>query len=225
MVGLIDDAICSLTSAGWATFLLPGPDAKVMEEVALDIGNRLGHPVGNRRRGQLVDYLVPKSRQAAKPGSLSACYGLNIFPWHTDGAHWGTPPRFIVMGCLEADSQAADTLICDGRFFAPLNSEAARSSVFRITNGGRCFYAAARAGLDRYYRYDPGCMTPMDAGAQQIMSSVNRMIPEGQQMITWRPGAFLLLDNWRFLHRRTASVEGSVRKLLRVTVMEKMNNG
>ncbi|WP_447902987.1 TauD/TfdA family dioxygenase [Pseudomonas serbica] len=224
MFELIEDALSKLSSSGWASFHLPLAGIEVMEQVALDIGYSLGKPCATRRRGSLIDRLAPTNRHAANPRSLSARYGLNQFPWHTDGAHWSMPPRYLVMGCLEADQQTAETIICEGRYFASLNSAVARSSVFRITNGRSSFYAAARAASDRYYRYDPGCMTPMDVGARELMFAMDQEKLENEYKIQWCTGRFLLLDNWRVLHRRAAIVESAERKLLRVTVMERMNN-
>ncbi|WP_428835402.1 TauD/TfdA family dioxygenase [Pseudomonas veronii] len=195
-----------------------------MEQAALTIASSLGQPCATRRRGPLIDHLAPSSRQAANPRSLSACYGLSQFPWHTDGAHWSTPPRYLIIGCLKADQRTAETLICEGSSFAPLNSAAARSSVFRITNGRNSFYAAARDTSDRYYRYDPGCMAPMDDRGRAMMSAIDQEKPVREHRIEWSAGRFLLLDNWRFLHRRAAVTESAERKLLRVTVMESIRD-
>lgn len=225
MPHLIKNALSALSSNGWAIFQLPDDGAAVIQQAALDIACLLGQPKATRRRGPLVDVLIPTDRQSANQRSLSVRYGLSPFPWHTDGAHWSTPPRYIVMGCLETAPCTAQTLFCEGSTFDPLNVDGARSSVFRITNGGNSFYAAARGSSDRYYRFDPGCMTPVDAGAQEIVRAIDLFEPSDEQAITWQAGKFLLLDNWRFLHRRGSAQGSTERKLLRVTVMVKGNHG
>ena len=68
-------------------------------------------------------------------------------------------------------------------------------------------------------------MTPVDAGAQEIVRAIDLFEPAEEQAITWQVGKFLLLDNWRFLHRRGAAQGSTERKLLRVTVMERGNHG
>jgi len=221
---LIEDAKQDLCSSGWASLHLPLGGIERMEQAAMAIAYTLGQPRATRRRGPLIDHLAPTNRCAANPRSLSARYGLSQFPWHTDGAHWSTPPRYLIIGCLEADQQAAETLICEGRNFAPLNSTVARSSVFRVTNSCNSFYATARGTSDCFYRYDPGCMTPMDVGAREIMRAIDHEEPEDEHTIEWCAGMFLLLDNWRFLHRRAATIESAERKLLRVSVMENIND-
>ncbi|MFV0455023.1 MAG: hypothetical protein ACK5NQ_08515 [Pseudomonas sp.] len=176
MIKQIEDAKSQLKSNGWASFHMRDSGLESMERAALEIAYSFGEPCALRRRGPLIDHLVPTERQAANPRSLSACYGLSEFPWHTDGAHWSTPPRYLVIGCLQADKQAANTLICEGRFLDPLNSAAARSAVFRVINGGNSFYASARGPSGRYYRYDPGCMSPMDDGARAMMSAIDQAV-------------------------------------------------
>lgn len=220
MIEQIEDARLQLRSNGWANFHMHHSGLESMERTALEIAYSLGDPRASRRRGPLIDHLVPTEQQAANPQSLSARYGLSEFPWHTDGAHWSTPPRYLVMACFEADQQAADTLICEGRLFDPLNSVAARSAVFRIINGGNSFYASARPPSDCYYRYDPGCMTPTNDRAREVVSAIDQEKPVHEHKIEWGAGKFLLLDNWRYLHRRTAATGSAKRKLLRVTVME-----
>lgn len=68
-------------------------------------------------------------------------------------------------------------------------------------------------------------MTPVDAGAQEIVRAIDLFEPADEQAITWQAGKFLLLDNWRFLHRRGAAQGSTERKLLRVSVMEWGNHG
>ncbi|WP_349975400.1 TauD/TfdA family dioxygenase [Pseudomonas sp. WHRI 8519] len=225
MPHLIKNALSDLHSNGWARLQLPDASALVIQQAALEIAFSLGQPRATRHGGALIDVLIPTDTPSANPRSLSARYGLSAFPWHTDGAHWSTPPRYLVMGCLVSTPSAAQTLFCEGSTFDPLNADGARSSLFRITNGGNSFYAAARGSSDRYYRFDPGCMAPVDAGAQEIMRAIDLFEPAVEQAITWQAGKFLLLDNWRFLHRRGAAMRSAERKLLRVTVMDGSNHG
>jgi hypothetical protein len=225
MVELIEGAKSQLASRGWASFDMRDACPAEMDKIALSLGYSLGEPRASRRGGPLIDHLVPIGRKDAKTRSLSAVYGLNDFPWHTDGAHWNTPPRYLIIGCLEAGQHDACTLICEGRHFDKLNSAAARAAVFRITNGGNSFYTSPRGPFDRFYRYDPGCMAPMNADAEAIFSTTDLERPQLEYPIQWAAGKFLLLDNWRFLHRRGATSECSERRLLRVTVMERNQHG
>jgi alpha-ketoglutarate-dependent taurine dioxygenase len=217
---LIKNALDRLAKDGWASFCIPSRSGDVMEKTALEIAHSIGVPSPSRRRGPMVDHLLPVNRQVAKARSLSALYGLGEFPWHTDGAHWCTPPRYLVMACLEADEKVADTIICDGHLIAPLSSAAARSAVFRVINGGNSFYVSVRPSLGHYFRYDPGCMTPLDDRALAMINAMDHQLPEREVRIDWTKGKYLLLDNWRFLHRREATDGSTTRKLIRVTVME-----
>lgn len=53
--------------------------------------------------------LIPASRAQARAWSLSRQYGLEAFPWHTDGAVALRPPRYIGMLATHASPGAART--------------------------------------------------------------------------------------------------------------------
>lgn len=67
-------------------------------------------------------------------------------------------------------------------------------------------------------------MTPMDAGTYETLRAINLFEPADEHAITRHAGMLLLLDNWRFLHRRGAVQASTERKLLRGTVMERSNH-
>jgi alpha-ketoglutarate-dependent taurine dioxygenase len=47
--------------------------------------------------------LVPSSRAAARPGSLSSFTGAGAQPMHTDAAYLASPPRYLVFECVDPD--------------------------------------------------------------------------------------------------------------------------
>ncbi|WP_292223480.1 TauD/TfdA family dioxygenase [Mesorhizobium sp.] len=59
----------------------------------------------------LVQTLVPLSEAA--PNSYSGIFGLNRFPFHSDLAHWCTPPRYLLLRCVTGYSDIP-TLLIDG---------------------------------------------------------------------------------------------------------------
>ncbi len=213
-----DEVTSKLFSEGWAHMDLLGVTAASIERTALKIAHDLGQPTASRRHGQLIDHLMATSQSEAMKSSLSAQYGLSAFPWHTDGAHWSTPPRYLVFGCLEADEQAANTTFCEGEGFSSLNTMEAFSSIFRITNGKNSFFSSARDLEHKYYRFDPGCMLPTDPAGISIVSDMSTALPPIKIDVKWTAGRILLLDNWRMLHRRTSAINGVTRKLFRITI-------
>lgn len=211
-------ATSKVFSEGLAIIDLADASVASIEKVALEIAHSLGQPTTSRRYGPLIDHLIPNLKDSAKTRSLSAQYGLAAFPWHTDGAYWSTPPRYLVLGCLEADEQAANTAICQGEGFLPLNTTDAFSSIFKIRNGRNSFFTSARDSKNRYYRFDPGCMLPIDHAGNSIISEMSVASPPNGVDIKWTAGRIALFDNWRMLHRRMSAINGVRRQLFRITV-------
>lgn len=209
-----------LSEQGWCTFYSPGRSINDLEAIVLRIAHNLGTPLPTRKRGHAIDHLRPTQHKNAHPRSLSARYDLGEFPWHTDGAHWPTPPRYIVLACVEATEKSAKTIIRDAHSSQALNSEAARIALFRVSNGGNSFYATATSPLQNYYRFDPGCMSPVDVTAQQLQDAIEKENTDSTASIQWSPRLISIIDNWRCLHRRTNAKYDTTRHLLRATVME-----
>lgn len=209
-----------LITNGWVVTTAPGSTVHTLQELVASIAWRLGSPRASRAGGDLVDHLRPTSATAAKPKSLSALYDTGSFPWHTDGAHWPVPPRYLVLACAQASVNAAATIIWDAHQSLALNSEAARQANFRVCNGAHSFYATAASPLHSYYRYDPGCMSPLDSTAQRLQKEIEFEGASVSDQIAWAPGLIAVIDNWRCLHRRANAEQDTARYLLRTTVME-----
>ena len=57
--------------------------------------------------------LSPSSESSKNPWSLSERFGLEQFPWHTDGAISVDPPRYLALWPDEVDSNVAPTELLD----------------------------------------------------------------------------------------------------------------
>ena len=210
----------ALAANGWAVLTAPHSAVNTLQHLVAGIARQLGSPRASRKGGDLVDHLRPIGANAAKPRSLSALYGTGSFPWHTDGAHWPVPPRYLVLACAQASANTAATIIWDARQSLALNSEAARQANFRVCNGAHSFYATTTSPLQSYYRFDPGCMSPLDSTAQRLLEEVEDEGTSVSDHVAWAPGIIAVIDNWRCLHRRANAEQDTARYLLRTTVME-----
>lgn len=209
-----------LITNGWAVLVAPKSPVVTLQELVVSIAWQLGSPRASRVGGDLVDHLRPTSANVAKPKSLSALYGIGAFPWHTDGAHWPVPPRYLILACAQASVETAATIIWDAHHSLALNSEAAQQANFRVCNGAHSFYATAASPLQSYCRYDPGCMSPLDSTAQRLQKEIEVEGASVADQIAWAPGVIAVIDNWRCLHRRANAEQDTARYLLRTTVME-----
>lgn len=133
-----------------------------LEQVKLDAAALKWTEVPTRRGGPTVDTLRPVDPVEAAPNSLSAQYGKEAQPLHTDGAHLPHPPDIVVLACVT--ESATPTRLWSrqrhGRFVG--FPEFFEHGVFLISSGNDSFFATAADGGGRL-RYDPGCMMPCDS--------------------------------------------------------------
>ncbi|CAG8868675.1 TauD/TfdA family dioxygenase [Pseudomonas fluorescens] len=209
-----------LDAEGWTVLPALESTVEALQYLITDMARQLGFPRASRKGGVLVDHLRPTNAKTAKPRSLSALYGTGAFPWHTDGAHWPVPPRYLILACAQASPKTAATIIWNAHRSLALNSDTARQAMFKVRNGAHSFYSTAMSPLRSYYRFDPGCMLPLDSAGQRLQREVEREGSLASDQIAWEPGLIAVIDNWRCLHRRADIEQDNARHLLRVTVME-----
>lgn len=187
-------AVDRARSEGWAT--LPGslPDFRAWAFVS-----GLSE-VTTRRGADAMDLLRPVAREAARPRSLSARYGIGAQPLHTDGAHQVVPPDLIVLQAAAASS--TPTLL-----WKPPNEpwwrEHWNHAVFVVNNGrrSRLATAALRSGG---FRFDPGCMSPGDARARALARELEAAARLAFEHRWDGQGQLLIIDNRSALHARAA---------------------
>lgn len=148
--------------------------------------------------------IYPKNKFQARPNSLSSKYGLECFPFHTDNAWLGVPPRFILLDCCKSETDVVtlvskpidETLLVAGRQVFCRSPHTGASSILRLSesiNGNRMF------------RWDENSLIPIDAAsevrASNLKLEIETLYASGQEIIL-RVGDSLLIDNWRVLHAR-----------------------
>lgn len=196
----------ALSEAGYACV-----DGLVVQQARALLGG-LGRRVDER-------WLEATATSDATPNTLSARYGRQAFPLHTDGAHLHVPPAFVGLWA-ETPSESA-TLLVDGwdiRTDLP-----ALSDVWTVTPGGKApkFYCiprrVVRGRIDLRLNLD--CMTHAISSA--IPEAIRIGLAELPRIaVAWQAGRLLVLDNRRMLHGRQAIADGTVRRLLRLEVFQ-----
>ena len=209
-----------LSDQGWARLNVHSNDPLVLCSSLTVMASKLGAPAlyGSSN----IDSITPHHRDSARRHSLSAHYGLDRLPLHSDTSHWPTPCRFVLLACLNPGNVDTPTLLLDTSMItlSSVQRNMASSSVFLIRNGQQSFYSSILSSRRQYMRLDPGCMVPLDAdaaSAMHIYSYDNNH--EDVREISWGKGDILAIDNWRVLHGRHECKDGyDQRKLLRVLV-------
>jgi L-asparagine oxygenase len=185
----------------------------------------LGEPVSVRSGSDIVHDLRPLAPEHAPKKSLSAVHGEGAFPFHTDGAHHRTPPRWVVMRCVAPGNGDRPTLLLDATQLKLTTAEwrLLERSVWWVSSGGRSFPVSIVQSNDfgRTFRYDAGCMKPAARGFQESRRVLEEAIGDtSSTAIAWDANDLLIFDNWRMLHSRAAgqSDDRGVRHLQRVLV-------
>lgn len=215
-----------LNDRGWVE--LHGALGDDPERSLLALADTLGQVVRSRPRSDLIDRLRPARAEATRLPSLSRRYGTGAFPLHTDTAHWLTPARYILVGCLHPGRQRRATLLIQFQSlqFNPQEEVLLRSGVFLVRNGRASCYSTILSDERPYVRFDPGCMFPATADghkANRILQE--RIVASRPTRIDWTQGKLVILDNWRLLHGRESAREDEGRVLLRVLVNNQTRQG
>jgi len=178
--------------------------------------------------GGLVQTLVPTV--GAAPNTYSGIYGLNRFPFHTDLAHWRSPPRYLLLRCVIGYSDVP-TFLADGETLKrtisqdmmaraifkqrrPLNGELSLLRLLEIDEEGR-----------EILRWDEEFLKP----ASKIGDTVNIQIREwltSCQPISIgleRKHDTIIIDNWRMLHARAPIPAGRENRALERIYLRKLN--
>lgn len=164
--------------------------------------------------------LVPYDLDSAPPNSMSSIIGKGAQPFHTDSAFEPTPPRYVVLYCVDPGEAECPTNLLSIDMCGPIADETSLTRQFWIFRGGRNspFYAPIVEkvnGISRL-RFDPLCMKPTSKN-QMRESEVEGLLKLRSQSssVTWDKNDMLTIDNWRCLHARGSGAEKTPSRRLR----------
>lgn len=174
-------------------------------------------PVRNHATAPLEQVLTPKSIAEARPGSMSASVGLGRQPFHTDGAHLAVPPSIVLL--YSPTKNSTETLIC--KLGPPPSSVSDLATFGNFVIRNEASSRLSPAYHDSRWRYDPGCMDPLDGRSRQLVEWI-QMRTRSAESFQWNlENSVLIIDNTMCLHARAATeTTGSERELLRVCLSE-----
>jgi len=212
----IDD----LNDKGWCQARISSNEN--LHDVLSEYAHKLGTPIKARKSTDIVQRLVPISRDRAHPSSLSSKHSTGAFPLHVDTAHWTIPCRYLVFGCLFEGESIRPTILLDfnSLLLTIEEKDYLYNSPFIIKNGRSSFYGSILTKNRAFIRYDSGCMTPVSKTQCKMKCLLSsKRVTESLTEITWEKGMILVVDNWRIMHGRGASIKNGLdRELYRVLV-------
>ncbi|MCA1403051.1 TauD/TfdA family dioxygenase [Ensifer sp. IC3342] len=195
------------------------------EQSTIEVANSIGYPL-KPRDGPLVQRLTPKAE--APPNTYSGNFGLNAFPFHTDLAHWRSPPRYLLLRCLNGYKDVP-TLLIDG---------IALASAIGLNLLGRAIVKGRRpqngaVPLLRLYDQVDGCarlrwdeifLKPAGRAGQDACDRMRQAIADGPHLpiALHEPGDTLIIDNWRMLHARSPVAAGREDRVLERVYLEEL---
>lgn len=209
-----------LAERGWFQRRGDGVDRDSIARELRYLGDRLGNRVPGRH-GLLEEVVEPLAASQAHPRSLSARYGLDALPFHTELSHRTKPCRYILLGCIDPGSPAAATMLLDWRDlrFSQQEVDLLEATPILVRTGRRSFYSTILAPGGAFLRYDPGCLEPLDDRGRGAMRLVEERIANARSVAhQWRQGDILIIDNWRVLHGRSPSDPRTGRRLARILI-------
>lgn len=161
--------------------------------------------LGSRKPGGL---LTPKTENSSER-THSGVFGLGEFPWHTDGAVSLNPPRWMILNCIVAKARASTELYLP----KPSELQLLKGTVLRTQNSlGQVRYlpAVSQRNGSPFIRWDVRACPP---SATLTIDPFVDVTPDVS--IDWIEGQTLVVDNYKYLHRRTSVTGGAERILSR----------
>lgn len=171
-----------------------------------------------RSTSDQIEQLQPKEPARAHPESLSAQFGMDEFPLHTDGAHRAVPPDFVILECPQRPSTVETTLARPNLEGSQRTS--LRMGMFSVWTGREHFLSSALDETGRL-RFDPGVMTPLDWRARAANEYLSGYRDQATPFFWSGPGVSLVIDNRRALHGRGSAVDEPERNLHRLCIRRK----
>ncbi len=199
------------------------PD-KSTEEILAQIGKKVDIQILLPASGiSNVQALIPKNIFDAGGARYSAEFGLNDFPFHTDLAHWARPPRYLVLRCVQGDASVSTKLLSACAIYKLFDVSYLRKALFRPRK--KSYYGSLNilplvffeSGV-LAFRWDSLFLTPMNAAAREFrkfMLESEAGWSNRSEIILYRPGDTLVVDNWCMLHGRSSVGSQSKRRVER----------
>ena len=163
------------------------------------LADELGGVSTSIRHPDPVREIRPVSKADAPPNTLSSRYGTGAFPFHTDGAHWGVPPEFLILHCVaRGDGERPTHLMPHGRWLSRSLAKLLSQEPWVVSDGKRAFLATPVDESMRHVRYDAACMAPA-AGPDRIALALQSTTAVS---LRWKACDVLVINNARCLHSR-----------------------
>lgn len=210
-----------LRKAGYIFFSNHRPNKSIGE-----IAEHFGKPLVPWENG-LVQKLVPRAEAA--PNSYSGIYGLDRFPFHSDLAHWRTPPRYLLLRCI-AGFADVPTLMIDGHdLIDAVTLDILGRAIFkprRPLDGSVSLLRLCEPVNDVVrVRWDEVFLKPAsrigEVADLRVRGWLSTCTPTALSLAEMHDT--LLIDNWRMLHARAPILPGRETRAIERVYLEALH--
>lgn len=203
-----------LQNKHWTTFWTEN-----LEDL-IKISRKIGDIIPSRKNSTaLYDNLTVKTKEESHQKSLSAKYGEEDFPFHTDGAYLQTPPRYVILRSPR-DIENCPTKLCV-LHFSEFEIKKLMKDVLLVNGGRGRFYSTIleKINEDMRIRFDIDCMRPALTEFASSIKLMNKIIEgAGTEEIDWKKNQCLIFDNWKLVHSRANATNKFDRVLERIWI-------
>ncbi|KAH8885486.1 Clavaminate synthase-like protein [Thozetella sp. PMI_491] len=218
-------------------------DSRYLEQLLLSLHKHYGHriPISHSAtRGWFWD-VRPTSVNLQPQNPLARSETMAEFPWHTDCSYENPPPRYFALQVLQHDRFGGGTLsvmnierlsdILSADAVAALKRPEYRFTIppeFLKESAQKCIVGSLlgtdKDGRSSILRFREDIVAPLNKRASEALQELNQAVVSNTARVKWTThltardlpkGTILLLDNRRWLHRRS-EVKDPHRHLRRV---------
>lgn len=190
----------TLRELGFA-YLAANVSGRSINELVAGLGLRV-------RVAGRVHELRPVIADINSPNTYSGRYGLSEFPFHTDLAHYPSPPPFLVLRCIKGYAEVSTFLVDGHRIVERIGrSLASRALVQARRPMQRALPLLAlwepHVGNGQL-RWDHEYLRPASAAGEDAMQRITDEIGRSTRhsVALCETGDTLVIDNRRMLHSR-----------------------
>lgn len=160
-----------------------------------------------------IQRLVPRDSSLAPPNTYSGNFGRSAFPLHTDLAHWAVPPRYIALRCALGTENVATRLVDGHLLQKEIGVAKLRMALVQprrpLRYGKQLLRILERIESSHSFRqrWDSLYLKPANSSSGEVFLRVQELLlrMEPVEIVLKYPGDTLVIDNWRFLHGRSAT--------------------
>ncbi|HDS1098151.1 TPA: TauD/TfdA family dioxygenase [Stenotrophomonas maltophilia] len=168
-----------------------------------------------------IQELVPRVGVGMGP-SYSHNFGLGVFPFHTDMAHWSIPPRYFALICIVGSRDVKTNIVHRDSLIDPQERDFFKKAILRSRRPLDGRQVPLRMVDGDIFRWDTLFLQPVNSIAVRAVRMINDRIRDVSisSVALDEPDQVLVVDNWRTLHGRSEVSSSSRGRVLKRVYLE-----